>query len=364
MLQGLTAPFDPMMNLENDQTYAKKASMWREKDVKLDKSAQVTRSVIGAGTTIAENTIISNSVVGRGCVIPVGVTIENSILWSKVILNSGVTVKKAIISENTIAEGTTIDEKNVLPPLTHLDVDLPAQPSWTVYGQTPKEDSDSESDEEVIPLDDLNLTDTSISEIGSDSETDTDSIHRRRRRSSASGHSDIITNDEFYVEAEDSLARAFLENHSVENATIELKTLRMATNVTFHEVREAIVSALLNILVKTPGRARSIFAKWGELLARFIEDGEAQLDVLFLVQRWFLTRVREGVDRQRFVQALQALYQADVLEEERILQWYEDERANGVGEKWSEDMSLLRKAADRFIAWLKEAEEESDESDQ
>ena len=45
----------------------------------------------------------------------------------------------------------------------------------------------------------------------------------------------------------------------------------------------------------------------------------------------------------------------------RILQWYEDDLAKGVGEKWSEDMALLRKAAEGFITWLKEAEDESDE---
>ena len=139
----------------------------------------------------------------------------------------------------------------------------------------------------------------------------------------------------------------------------------MATNVTFHEVREAIVAALMSGLVTVPQRARVMFGKWAGLLTGFMEDAEAQSDVLFITQRWFLRKVREdGVDRQRFVQALQALYQADVLEEERILQWYEDDRANGVGEKWSEDMASLRKAAEGFITWLKEAEEESDESDE
>ena len=114
-----------------------------------------------------------------------------------------------------------------------------------------------------------------------------------------------------------------------------------------------------------PQRARAMFGKWAGLLTGFMEDAEAQSDVLFITQRWFLRKVREdGVDRQRFVQALQALYQADVLEEERILQWYEDDRAHGVGEKWSEDMASLRKAAEGFITWLKEAEEESDESDE
>jgi len=369
MLGGLTAPFDPMMNLENDQTYTKKGSMWREKDVKIDKAARVSQSVIGAGTTIGERAKISNSVIGRNCVIPPGVTIKDSIVWNKVTLLTGVTIKKSIIAENTIPTNLEINEKNVLLPNTAASLNnLPTQQSWTIYGHTPTEedDFDSESETDLIPVEDLNLSDTSISDIGSDSDSESESIHRRRRRSSAtSGTSDHeTTHEEFYTEAEESLLRAFQENHSVENATIELKTLRMATNVTFHEVREAIVAALLDLLVNTPGRAKAMFAKWGELLDKFTEDEEAQKDVLFITQRWFLTKCRECVDRQRFVQALQALYQADVLDEERILEWYEDDRAKGIGEKWSEDMAALRKAADGFIIWLKEAEEESDESDE
>ena len=208
------------------------------------------------------------------------------------------------------------------------------------------------------------MTDSEISEIGSDSdseENDTPSL-QAGRRSSASGHSDVNANEEFYSEAEESLARAFLENHSVENATIELKTLRMATNVTFHEVREAIVSALMNIVVTTPTKVRATFAKWGELLLKFTEDEDAEMDILFITQRLFVKKVREGIaERKGFVIGLQALYQADISEEERIFKWFEDKRSKGVGEKMGEEMAALRNAAEKFVTWLKEAEEESDE---
>ena len=182
----------------------------------------------------------------------------------------------------------------------------------------------------------------------------------RRRRSSASGYSDIINNDEFYMEAEESLARAFLENHSVDNAEIELKTLRMATNVTFHEIREAVVAALLTVRITQPSRAKETFQRWGELLGRFVEDDEAQLDTVFIIQRFFVKKVREGsAKRQDFVWGLQKLYDVDVLTEEGIFKWFNDERAKGVGEKWGEDMMTMRNAAQNFITWLQEAEEES-----
>ena len=182
---------------------------------------------------------------------------------------------------------------------------------------------------------------------------------RRGRHSSASGSSDILNNEEFYAEAEESISRAFLENHSIENATIELKTLRMAINVTFHEVREAIVSALMGIVLTTPAKVGAMFGKWGELLEKFTEDDEAKLDVVFICQKFFAKR--QGVERKGFVMGLQGLYQADVLEEGIILKWFEDVKSKGVEEKWGEEMLALRNSAEKFVTWLKEAEEESDE---
>ena len=170
---------------------------------------------------------------------------------------------------------------------------------------------------------------------------------------------DLLNNEEFYSEAEESLSRAFLENHSVENATIELKTLRMATNVTFHEVREAIVSALMGIVLTTPAKIGSMFAKWGELLENFSEDDDAKLEIVFLCQKFFVKR--QGVERKGFVMGLQGLYQADILEEDAILKWFEDERSKGSGEKCGEEMLALRNSAEKFVTWLKEAEEESDD---
>jgi transcription termination factor NusB len=136
----------------------------------------------------------------------------------------------------------------------------------------------------------------------------------------------------------------------------------MATNVTFHEVREAIITALMNIAISTPQKVTGMFKKWGELLENFTEDEDDKVDIMFIVQRFFVKKVREGeTGRQAFVVGLQGLYQVDVLEEEVIFKWFEDQKAKGVGEKWGEDMLALRNYAEKFVTWLKEAEEENDE---
>ena len=80
---------------------------------------------------------------------------------------------------------------------------------------------------------------------------------------------------EFKLEVTQSLERAFEEGHSVDNAAVELKTLRMASNVPLTRVREAIITALVGrIRVVNPeeGQAkqttevRKVVERWGGLI--------------------------------------------------------------------------------------------------
>jgi translation initiation factor eIF-2B subunit epsilon len=70
-----------------------------------------------------------------------------------------------------------------------------------------------------------------------------------------------------------SLERAFAEGHSVDNAAVELKTLRMASNVPLIRVREAVVAAIveqINIVEGggAPQRKEivSVVSRWGNLI--------------------------------------------------------------------------------------------------
>ena len=77
---------------------------------------------------------------------------------------------------------------------------------------------------------------------------------------------------EFQTEVRLSLDRAFSEGHSLENASVELKTLRMASNVPLRHVREAVVAGIVEqipvIEGAVPQRAeiRKWVDRWGELI--------------------------------------------------------------------------------------------------
>ena len=80
---------------------------------------------------------------------------------------------------------------------------------------------------------------------------------------------------EFRSEVKQSLDRAFAEGHSVDNASVELKTLRMASNVPLRRVREAVVEAIVERIPIVEGDAAKqraeitkMVARWGPLIDR------------------------------------------------------------------------------------------------
>ena len=80
---------------------------------------------------------------------------------------------------------------------------------------------------------------------------------------------------EFKVEVTQSLERAFEEGHSVDNAAVELKTLRMASNVPLTRVREAVIAALVDQIrvvspeegpAKQKAEVENVVGRWGGLI--------------------------------------------------------------------------------------------------
>jgi len=77
---------------------------------------------------------------------------------------------------------------------------------------------------------------------------------------------------EFQTEVRLSLERAFSEGHSLDNASVELKTLRMASNVPLRRVREAVVAGIVENLPLVEGAVpqrveiKKWVDRWGELI--------------------------------------------------------------------------------------------------
>lgn len=94
---------------------------------------------------------------------------------------------------------------------------------------------------------------------------------------------------EFQSEVTQSLERAFTEGHSIDNAAVELKTLRMASNVSLSRVREAVISAIVERIPIVDGggapqrqEITKMIDRWGELINKI--GGVDPVETVVLLQ--------------------------------------------------------------------------------
>lgn len=93
---------------------------------------------------------------------------------------------------------------------------------------------------------------------------------------------------DFRFECTQSLDRALEEGHTVENAAIELKTLRMATNVPITAVKEVVITFLVSKIPLSPDAVtqrkavNEMIARWGGLLGAI--GSESPVESIILLQ--------------------------------------------------------------------------------
>ena len=138
----------------------------------------------------------------------------------------------------------------------------------------------------------------------------------------------------FHVEASASLARAFVEGHSVENAMLELRTLVMGYNAGVDRAREEVTTFLMSKIDVSSGvaagvlkSATTIWSRWGTMAAGLAPD---LTNIALDVQGYC---VQHDEYAAYFGIILRALYETDVLGEEDLTEWRSLSAARGEGTK-------------------------------
>lgn len=166
--------------------------------------------------------------------------------------------------------------------------------------------------------------------------------------------------DEFRSEATASLERAFEENHTVDDAAIELKTLRMASNVPLKEVRRTVIGFILQKCdPEQPKQMLKVLDKWCPLISVVAVDD--QIEALATVQHF--CALNEGYYKI-FLPLLKKFYNDDIISEENIIGWWKSPLSRESGQEvGGEKNGQLRKAAEEVIRYILESQESSDEDD-
>ncbi|KAF8163214.1 nucleotide-diphospho-sugar transferase, partial [Crassisporium funariophilum] len=381
-------------------------------------NVRIIASVIGPNCTIGAGSVISNSYIFEGTIVGANCTIERSIIGAGVEIKDDSHIPQGCL----IGEGVVLGPKALLEPYERLslkrgDADIEADADdddsdieeieagqdsidRTALGKDsnaivwprgpPDEEDDEEGPENYKNLAYMrlgeNVVDFDVSDAGSSSsddetssDSDDDDFHADRE--SLSGMSDIsvpmdipvesglMAEAEFRTEVNQSLERAFAEGHSVDNAAVELKTLRMASNVPLTRVKEAVIAAIVekiqvldNDAVSQRKDISSVIGRWGDLIDRI--GGIDAVETISILQAHCASSTRMAL----FGQILAALYQQDIVEEDDIRGWHILPNSQGEGRKSALEKENFKKC------WMigthminqfdeQESDEESDEDE-
>uniref|UniRef100_A0A7N0TQL7 Translation initiation factor eIF2B subunit epsilon n=1 Tax=Kalanchoe fedtschenkoi TaxID=63787 RepID=A0A7N0TQL7_KALFE len=149
IIQRWTYPFVPDVKFfGNSAVKLDRQGMYRASEVGLSRSAKCGPfTVIGCGTNIGTNTVISDSVIGEGCTIGSNVSIEGSYVWNNVVIEDGCKLKHAIV-----CDGVMLRSGAVLNPGVVLSFNVvigqkfvvPAYSMVSLLEQPTNQDSDEE----------------------------------------------------------------------------------------------------------------------------------------------------------------------------------------------------------------------------
>ena len=173
----------------------------------------------------------------------------------------------------------------------------------------------------------------------------------------------------FHTEAAASLARAYEEDHSVDNARLEFRTLIMAYNAPLDDSRAAVSKFLMSqIDVSGPAAkilqsATSIWKRWGELATSLSNDNSN----IALDAQAFCVSHHEY--KPYFGVILRGMYESDTLVEEDLVEWRSTSTARGEGAKadeaaaWQEVYAKGKAYVDVLEDMESESEDDEDEDE-
>lgn len=415
VLNRWTYPFIPENNLVPKQTYQRHINnVVLEQGVSHANDSTISNSIIGRDTTIGAGSKVTNCIIGRDCKIGANVVLENCLIWQEATIEEGSRITRSILADSTfvgknctvpkgslisygvrVGENTTLTKSTVLSSVTADG--SPVSPDKSLLGAEANaapfiDPEDEELDDEdpsrlqkslLYSLAEFNISTSSVSTLSSDIESDDDDsnllptdadVSIRSRTSSTASDDGKLS---FHNDAVHGLLDALrAESGDFDSAKLEFMGLRLANDASDAMMRKAVATAFARraaeLLTPEYGPLEPSKAAQKALTARagatkFVDEvgvgGEEaeQIEFILALQKALLhIKAPEQPKLGTLLAALlQHLYALDILEEDGILGWWENERAVE-----GESMATLKEKCRVLVEWLENAEEDDeDDSD-
>lgn len=380
-------------------------NVYREPGVSLGHGSQMEENVlIGRNTVIGANCSISNTVIGANCVIGDNVTLERAYIWNRVHIANNVKVKQSVICDGVeVKHGVVLNEQCVLAYNVVVGPDI-ALPAGTVVSMHHPDEEDDEDDDEFLSDDNdvshnkdkikqkvfnpaevgsegkgyrwksSSLDDTEEDELAEciwglalnpDPESDSESEVSEGSHDPGSHPPSPELDDVkvFQNEVHGTLQRGLDENIGCDNLVLEINSLKYAYNITLKEVMQILMRVVLEFPLHQQGAEITtaqysahllpLLKKWAPVFKNYVKRSQDQMDCLTSMEEVFL---EQDTHWAALVKVLMNMYQLEILEEDVIMRWFTQSSTTDKSQKLRTNAGLLK-----FIQWLEEAEESSDE---
>lgn len=388
-------PDNSINNNDNSVSYGRH-NVYLSKDVTLARGCVLEEKVVvGSGSSIGCNTVISQSVIGNNCKIGENVEITGSYIWDNVVIEDNCVIKTSIICDNVVIyKRVTVNSGSVIAwhvkvgpgvtlPLSCMLQSHPCEDEDGFGDDLPEADqvqtiessldygAKSKAFEYKAPCDSDDEDDEIVKDIwGLTIQSDDDLSSVTSHKSDEFSDEEEEVQDEtimFYNEMIDQLRRSENENISNENMILEINGLKHACNIAIKDLHGMVLKSLIDIPVTDnpdlEGQQLIVpikkhLTKHISLLKNYIkpDSSEPQMDGLLALEEFSLQESRISTV---LVKILHLLYDMDVLHEQVLFKWHRTiPQTEDVLER-----ERLRKQVEPLIKWLQEAEEESSDED-
>lgn len=349
-------------------------------------------SVVGEQSQIGAGAVVLASVIGRNCRIGQNAVVICSHLWDGVEIGDGAVVVGSLVASHsrvgtrcTIRQGSVISFRTqlpantVVPPLSKI---CPASlaPTASAVGLSLKPFQQLESVRQLgaapIPFNELvrgwepqlqtvpapapttsRQRDQSSGSDGGSEVSDELASSSTSPRVVGDGDSDqdgeveskvqVSDIEKFRAEVGRTVVRAVTGGHKMETLVLEVNSLKYAYDASFLESAGSIFDGLMSTLdaslsVKS---LTSLLTKWGPVFAKFLMDEEEQTEFVFRIQE-FCEREGNAKFVKFFQNMLHTLYDVDVLTEDAIIAWADEQQESG------EDLQFVSQCK-KLLEWLR-----------
>lgn len=377
--------------------------------------------VVGPETVVGMDTQITRSSIGRKCKIGERVTIEGSFIWDGVTIESDSVVRQSIVCDGAhikanvtvhpgciLSYGVVVGPNFAIPEGTRLTTKVFESSSRTEWEEGEDEyESDKEESKAAnsSPHSPKKTTDTVKEDVGPEGkgfswhppkqdaedelEDEQEDIAADKwpftlESSASSSESSSLSSESpepvggpayggddldtmlFYNEILDSVRSGLAGLVPNENTILMINASKHAYNIPIQDVPGMVVKAILEGPQNaTPTQTadllhhtKNAIRHYNTLLRHYIKDVDAQRAVMDSMAECAL---KQPLVLPVFPKVVLLLYNADIVEEDTILEWHKDFCKSEQSAKKGEVMAAIKPV----IEWLQNAEEESsDEGDE